>query len=105
MGESRGRPLGSGVRQNIIDILQHMGKGYGYEIHKAYKEIFTPVTLRTIYYHLKKGVAIDIFKVEKVEKTSGEYSWGTTAEKTYYALTAKAKPRQRKEVEDYFAKK
>ncbi len=102
MVQTRGRPLGSEVRLNIIDILARMGKAYGYQINKAYKEIFTPVTLRTIYYHLRKGKELGLFKVEKVEQTEGEYSWGTTAEKTYYSLTAKAKPRQKKEVEQYF---
>jgi len=104
MAESRGRPLGSEVRQNILDILQHMGKAYGYQIHKAYKDIFPPVTLRTIYYHLKKALDLELVSVEKVKTTEGNYSWGTTAEKTFYSLTSKAKPRQKKEIEDFFAR-
>ena len=104
MSKGRGRPLGSEVRQNVIDILNFMGKAYGYQIHKAYKEIFAPVTLRSIYYHLKKGLDLGLFKVEKVERTKGDYSWGTVAEKTYYSLTGKANPSIKKEVKDYFDK-
>ncbi len=102
MAESRGRPIGSDVRKNIVDILHHMGSGYGYEIHKAYKEIFSPVTLRTIYYHLKKGLELGIFEVDEVEDESGDYSWGQSAEKTYYSLTEKANPRPNEKVEEFF---
>ncbi|MFC1648165.1 hypothetical protein ACFL1B_01770 [Nanoarchaeota archaeon] len=102
MAESRGRPLGSEVRQNVIDVLAHMGKAYGYQIHKVYKDLFPPVTLRTIYYHLQKGITLDLFKVEKIKESGGDYSWGTTAEKTYYSLTAKANPRQTKALKEYF---
>ena len=104
MAEQRGRPLGSEVRQNVIDILHFMGKAYGYQIHKAYKEIFAPVTLRSIYYHLKKGKDLGLFKIEKVEQVQGNYSWGSTVEKTFYSLTDSAKPRLKKEVKDYFDK-
>ena len=104
MAGSRGRPLGSEVRQNIIDILYHMGKAYGYEIHKVYKELFAPVTLRSIYYHLKKGLDLGIFRVEKVEAEKGDYSWGTTVEKTYYSLTDQANPRPRKEIKEFLDK-
>lgn len=104
MAEARGRPLGSEVRQNVIDVLSHMGKAYGYQIHKVYKDLFPPVTLRTIYYHLKKAKSLGLVKVEKIQTTEGNYSWGTTAEKTFYSLTTKAKARPRKEVEAYFSK-
>ena len=104
MAESRGRPLGSEVRRNIIDILKHMGKAYGYQIHKVYKEIFTPVTLRTIYYHLNKAQKLGLVKVENIQTTDGSYSWGTTAVKRFYSLTNKANPRNNKSVENYFNK-
>jgi len=32
----RGRPVFSEVRQNMIEILAVMGKGYGYDIYKHY---------------------------------------------------------------------
>ena len=42
----RGRPTYSKVRQNVIEILYVMGEAYGYQIYKAYKELFPTVTLR-----------------------------------------------------------
>ena len=52
----RGRPVKSQIRQNILEILHYLGKGYGYQISKVYNEIFPRVTQRVIYYHLKKGM-------------------------------------------------
>lgn len=101
----RGRPTHSIIRDNIVEILYFMGEGYGYDIYKAYKSIFEPVTMRVIYYHLKKGERLGIFKVSKIKKTKGEYSWGGESEKTYYALTDKAKPRILPNVREWFDKK
>jgi hypothetical protein len=89
---TRGRPIGSQIRQRIVDILHSMGSGYGYEIHKRYKDLFPNVTLRVIYYHLRKGVEIGEFKVKLVKQEKGDYSWGSHAEKIYYALGPKANP-------------
>ncbi len=91
----RGRPLASPIRQNIIEILHGIGAGYGYDIYKIYISRFPKVTLRSIYYHLSKGVAIGVFKVERVEQSRGNYSWGGSAEKTYYSLGPLALPEVR----------
>jgi len=101
----RGRPIKSEIRQNIVEILFFMKKGYGYEIYKAYVALFPKVTMRSIYYHLKKGVDLNEFKVEKIEKEKGDYSWGGEAEKIYYALDDKAKPVGNDKVKEYFEKK
>jgi len=101
----RGRPIQSEIRQNIIEILYFMGKGYGYDIYKAYINLFPKVTMRSIYYHLKKGVALGEFKVDKIQKESGNYSWGSEAEKVYYILGDKAQPKINKKVKSYFDKK
>lgn len=89
----RGRPVKSEIRQKIAEILSVIGEGYGYEIAKKYLQVFPAVSQRVIYYHLRKGVELGEFKVSKVEKESGEYSWGGVAEKTYYSLGSKAEPR------------
>ena len=52
----RGRPVKSQIRQNIIEILFYLGKGYGYQISKIYNEAIPQVTQRSVYYHLRKGV-------------------------------------------------
>ncbi len=100
----KGRPVASTIRQNIVDILHFMKEGYGYDIYKAYISIFPKATLRSIYYNLKKGAAIDEFKVSKVEVEKGDFSWGKQTEKTYYSLGSNAKPKQREEVKKYFEK-
>lgn len=101
----RGRPIKSEIRQNIVEILYYMKLGYGYEVYKAYREIFPKATMRVIYYHLRKGVDLEEFKIEKVEKEKGDYSWGGEAEKTYYALGKKAEVKGDDRVKDFFSKK
>ncbi len=101
----RGRPFGSEVRQNMIDILYFMKRSYGYDIYKAYKKIFPQVTNRLIYYHLRRGKELDVFKVDKVQIESGKYSWGDKAEKIYYGLGKKAKPTMNQKVKEFFDKK
>jgi len=89
---ARGRPVKSAVRQNIVEILYFMKNGYGYDIYKLYKAIYPNVTMRLIYYHLKKGTDLEEFRVSRIEKEKGDFSWGSEAEKIYYALGPNAKP-------------
>ena len=89
----RGRPTFSRIRQNIVEILNVMRKGYGYEIYKVYKEVFPEATMRSIYTQLKKGVALGEFEVETIVNEKGDYSWGVLAEKVYYRLGKKASPK------------
>lgn len=93
MAKSKGRPPQSEIRQNMIELLHYLGSDYGYQICKNYFKVFPPVTRRVIYYHLKKGLDLGEFAIDRVEKEQGEYSWGTMAEKIYYKLGKKAKPR------------
>lgn len=101
----RGRPVHSQVRQNIIEILNFMGRGYGYQIYTIYRGAYGPVTLRLIYYHLKKGVQLDELKVEKIEKVKGEYSWGGETEKIFYKLGSNAKPTVDTKLKKFLEKK
>lgn len=101
----RGRPIKSEIRQNIVEILFFMKEGYGYDIYKIYVEIFPKVTLRSIYYHLNKGVETKEFKISKVKAEKGEYSWGPQAQKTYYSLGENAEPRRDIRVKEYLDKK
>lgn len=98
----RGRPAKSRIRQNIVEILSFMKKGYGYDIYKAYVEIFAPVTLRSVYYNLRKGEALGEFRIKEIRKEKGDYSWGASAEKIYYALSDNAKPSMPDRVRKYF---
>ena len=101
----RGRPVKSEIRKNIAEILYYMKEGYGYEIAKAYLQIFPRVSQRVIYYHLKKGEALGEFKISKIKKESGEYSWGGEAEKVYYSLGIKAELKKDERVKEFFEKK
>ena len=101
----KGRPVKSEIRQNMVEILFFMKEGYGYGIYKAYITIFPKVTMRSIYYHLKKGVALGEFKVSKIEKEKGDYSWGGEAEKIYYCLAENAKAVGNDKVKEFFASK
>ncbi|MDP6293738.1 MAG: hypothetical protein QF486_03800 [Candidatus Woesearchaeota archaeon] len=82
----RGRPPGSIVRERIVAILTNVKKAYGYQIHKLYLEKFPPTTLENVYYHLRQGVKIGLFKVVSVKTEKGRYSWGDKVEKRYYSL-------------------
>jgi len=88
----KGRPSGSKIRENIKEILYFLGEGYGYDVYKIYLAVYPKVTLRSIYYHLKKGVQLEEFKVKKIAPEQGSYSWGSQAERTYYSLGQNAKP-------------
>ena len=89
----KGRPTHSQIRQNIIEILYRMGRAYGYRISKIYLQAYPPVTRRVIYYHLRKGLEIGEFEIDRIEKEIGDFSWGSISEKTYYKLGKNAKPR------------
>lgn len=97
----RGRPTQSKIRQNIQEILFIVGEAYAYHIYKIYKNVFAPCTMRSIYYHLKKGVSLKEFRVKSIEKEKGEYSWGSIAEKIYYSLDENAKPTLNEKVKKY----
>lgn len=102
--KKRGRPTRSAIRQNLVEILYYMGEAYGYQLYKAYKELFAPVTLRVIYYHLSKGKELGEFDIAGVKKTSGSYSWGPEAERIFYKLGPEAKAQGLPDVKKFFEK-
>ena len=89
----RGRPFGSVIRQNLGELLNVVGKAYGYELHKWYIQLFAQCTREVIYYHLRIGVKLGEFEVKEVKQEKGDFSWGRSVEKTYYALGPKANPK------------
>lgn len=103
--KQRGRPVQSVIRQNIIEILYILGEGYGYDIWKTYVAIFPRCTMRSIHYHLKKGLETGEFVVKAIKKESGDYSWGSSVEKIYYALGPQAAPRGNERVREYLQRK
>jgi hypothetical protein len=103
--KKQGRPLGSNVRQNIVEILFFKKKAYAYEIYKDYIKLFPKVTLRLIYYHLNMGSKTKEFEIESIKKQPGDYSWGENAERIYYKLGKNASPKLNTDVKKYFEKK
>ncbi len=101
---SRGRPVKSEIRQNIIEILSVIGSAYGYLIHKYYAELFPSCTRENIYYNLRKGVKLGEFELAEVKQEKGDYSWGTVVEKKYYKLGPNAVPRNNPRVKEFFDK-
>ena len=101
----RGRPVKSPIRQNIIELLFFMKKGYGYGIYRNYKTLFPAVTMRSIYYHLKKGQETGEFKIHKIERERGDYSWGVEAEKIWYELGDAAFLMGNEKVKEMFEKR
>ncbi|MFT4304527.1 MAG: hypothetical protein ACMXX8_00400 [Candidatus Woesearchaeota archaeon] len=100
----RGRPVKSHIRQNMVEILFVLGEASGYDIYKVYREVYPKIALRSIYYHLKKGCSINEFKISKIEKEKGNFSWGGEAEKKYYSLGDFAKPVGDEKVKNYIDK-
>jgi len=98
----RGRPPGNPVRQNLTELLAQFGELYGYEAYKHYLKIFPKVSIRAVYYCFSKGVKTGYFKVAKVEKSQGKYSWGPEAQRVYYALGDLAKPQGDYKVRKYY---
>lgn len=98
----RGRKVGSTIRDRLVELLFYFGEGYGYTLYKNYVSIWGKVTLRSIYYHLNKGVELDIFKVNKIEKVKGDYSWGLETKRIIYSLGSLAKPKGDKEISKKF---
>jgi len=96
----RGRKPGSEVRENLIEVLHVLKRGYGYQLYKAYVEVFPKVSMRLIYYHLRKGCEFGLFRVEQVTLVPGDYSWGPDAQKVFYSLGPKALPKKLQRVRD-----
>jgi len=103
--KERGRPKKSLIRQNIVEILYYIKKGYGYDIYKTYVQIFPKVTMRSIYYNLRKGVDTGEIEIKEVKKEKGNYSWGGEVEKIYYCLGPRAEIRGSKEAKEFFSRK
>ncbi|MBT4604518.1 hypothetical protein HOC01_02670 [archaeon] len=101
----RGRPAKSRVRQRIVEILAHMGKGYGYRVSKVYNEIYPEIASRLVYYHLRKGIQTGEFVVREVKVEKGNFSWGASVEKIYYMLGPNAEVKGLKQVAKFFDKK
>ncbi len=99
--KARGRPRGSIIRQNMVDLLYHLKKAYGYEIHRHYIKLFSPCTLRSIHHHLNFGLKTGEFDLVEQKKETGSFSWGDSVEKSYYTLGKEARPKKNENIAEY----
>ena len=86
----------------MVEILHHAGTVYGYQMSKLHSQLFPPATRRVIYYHLKKGIETGEFEIGEVKRETGDFSWGSVVEKTYYTLGKNAKPKGNPQVKEFF---
>jgi hypothetical protein len=100
MGNQKlGRKPNSQIRDNIVELLFYLKEAYGYELYKKYKKIYPQqISMRSVYYHLTKGVDLNIFNVKEIQEVSGNYSWGTGTKRVIFTLGQEAKPKQLKEI-------
>ena len=82
----RGRPVKTEIREKIATILRQKGISYGYQIYKIYRDVFGHISLRNLYYNLKKGLDLGEFIVIDIKKENGVFTWGREAEHKYYTL-------------------
>ena len=89
----RGRKPNSEIRSNIVELLHFFGEGYGYDLYKKYVKAYGKVSMRSVYYHLRKGVELGTFRVKTIESVAGNYSWGPKAQRVVFSLGAQAEPK------------
>ncbi len=82
----KGRPVKTEIRQKIATIIKQTNIAYGYQIYKIYKDVFGHISLRNLYYNLKKGVELGEFIIMDIKREKGMFTWGEEAEHKYYSL-------------------
>ena len=94
----RGRPKGSVIRDRMQEIVALLGVSYGYEIYKAYTAAFSKINIRSMYYHLSKGVELGEFVLAGAKKEQGAYTWGDRTTRMYYVLGPEGKQTESEEL-------
>jgi DNA-binding PadR family transcriptional regulator len=87
----RGRPLKTEIREKIASILMHSGQSYGYEIYKSYLKVFGKISLRNLYYNIKKGLELGEFIISDIKREVGAFTWGAESQRIYYTMGPYAK--------------
>lgn len=94
------RPRNSIIRKRLIDILFYLGKAHGYELWKVYTSIYSNISNRIVYYHLKVGCNFEEFNLEEVNIKNGDFSWGNSAKELIYSLGKNAKPNPNEDLKE-----
>jgi hypothetical protein len=75
-----------------VNVLAVLGESHGYSLWKAYKAAYGEVSVRSIYYQLHAGLKTGETRISRVVKEEGDFTWGSSVEKTMYALGSSANP-------------
>ena len=87
MVKKRGRLPGSAIRDNMVEILAVIGQIHGYDLYKHFRKVYGNASLRSIYYHLKKGTELGVFESKGIERIEGNFSWGSGVERKVFAAS------------------
>jgi hypothetical protein len=101
MAKKLGRKPKSQIRDDIVELLYFLKEAYGYDLYKKYCKVYDKkISMRSIYYHLNKGVELGVFNLKEVRDVKGEFSWGSGAKQVIFQLASGANPKALKEVEE-----
>jgi hypothetical protein len=101
MSKKLGRKPKSQIRDEIVDLLYFLKEAYGYDLYKKYCKVYDKkVSMRSIYYHLNKGVELGIFNLKEIRDVKGDFSWGSGAKQIIFQLGTSAQPKGGKEIFD-----
>ena len=104
MSKKLGRKPKSQIRDEIVELLYFMKEAYGYELYKKYCKVFDKkISIRSIYYHLNKGVELGIFNLKEIRDVKGDFSWGSGVKQVIFKLGVNAQPIGSKEFANKFA--
>lgn len=99
MSKKLGRKPKSDIRDEMVELLYHLKEAYGYDLYKKYCKVYDKkVSMRSIYYHLNKGVELGIFNLKEVRDVKGDFSWGSGAKQVIFQLGTNATPKASTEV-------
>jgi hypothetical protein len=101
MSKKLGRKPKSEIRDELIELLYFMREAYGYQLYKKYCKVYEKkVSMRSIYYHLNKGVELGVFNLKEIREVKGEFSWGTGVKQVIFQLGEAANPQGNKEIHE-----
>jgi hypothetical protein len=99
MSKKLGRKPKSQIRDEIVELLYFLKEAYGYSLYKKYCKVYEKkVSMRSIYYHLNKGVELGIFNLKEIRDVKGDFSWGSGAKQIIFQLGESAQPKGEKDV-------
>jgi hypothetical protein len=100
MSKKLGRKPKSQIRDEMVELLYFLKEAYGYDLYKKYCKVYDKkVSMRSIYYHLNKGVELGIFNLKEIRDVKGDFSWGSGAKQVIFQLGINATPKINKTVE------